>query len=641
MGTTSRRERVLSIVGNGALVGVAVLYFFQSATLAPNHTDEGLILGYIDAMAHGERPFFDFVDAYGILNWVFPVAFYKAFGEQVFGIRMWMLVMKVISLVISHRLVRKLASVPTPDAPDGATRREDRGLFYALLSSLFLMLLLGAPWQSLQTAYAFVTVIPLTLGTWYFLLIEPLRDPKKNVYAAAFLTAVTVWTKLNTGMYLLAGGLFSYFFWMPVAFGGEGETRKSARADAWLLRARVAGAVGYGLLFTLYIRQHFNGWFFLHLTVPLCVGLGWALVAVVRRTTGGVPARAHLVPWLAYLVTTVTLSLLVLFGYYGRHTGRYVKELVGILSSIKYTAPFPPLGRPGYYIGLNDYYWLQLPLLLTALYVVWTLFAEKHGPRAFGAGWPRRRAQISSLFVLITLHSFVMYARADETHIYQMLVLAVPVLFIVLAQLEAFLYARWAPARYQLRLLLGPLALMYAQSLLVIPDASLFDLSVSDWHNPKLRHLRYRPEHNLHVRNVSADVTDHEWDATEDAADEYVKSISLPGEDVLLLVSNRLLYFNSNTRPIGGRYHFFFYLASVGLLDRAGFDRLVPREVVQDILDRPPRVIVSSIGFVPLAELFPEFAWLRENWYQQTRHFRHILIYELRIDGEPVQAPLR
>ena len=112
-------------------------------------------------------------------------------------------------------------------------------------------------------------------------------------------------------------------------------------------------------------------------------------------------------------------------------------------------------------------------------------------------------------------------------------------------------------------------------------------------------------------------------------------------ELINLTRANRLLYFNSDTVPIGGRYHFFFYLASVGLLDRAGFDRLVPRDAVYDLAQRPPRVIVSSIGFVPLAETFPEFAWLRDSWYVQTRHFRHILVYELRIDGEPVQAPLR
>jgi hypothetical protein len=641
MSTPRGRDRLLSVVGTALLAVVAALYIFQSTTMAPNHTDEGLIIGYIDDMAHGQRPFFHFVDAYGILNWIFPVLFYKAFGEEVFGIHVWMLVVKVVAFLVAFGLVLRLTGAPVPGAADDRPRRDTRGLFYALLSSLFMLMLLGAAWQSLETAYAFVTVIPLTLGTWYFIVVEPFRAREKNVYAAAFLTAVTIWTKLNTGMYLLAGGLFTYFFWMPVHAGSGAPEPASDRARTWLLRARVAGGIGYAILFTLYIRQHFNVWFFLYLTVPLAIGVGWTLLVTAKRAPRELSVRDHVSPWLAYLLTSVGLSLAVLFGYYGRRTGRYLQELVGILSSIRYTAPFPPLGKPGLYVGLNEYYWLELPWLLTLLYVVWVLVAEKAGPRTYGDAWPRKRAQTSSLFVLLTLHSFVMYARCDETHIYQMLVLAVPVLFVVIGQLEAFAYAYYAPVRYQLRLLLAGLSVMYCQSLLVVPDRGSFDISQSDWHNPKLRHLRYRKKLNQNVRDFSADVTDHEWDATEDAAAEYVKSISFPGEDMLLLMSNRLLYYNSETRPIGGRYHFFFYLASVGLLDREGFDKLVPKEVIQDILERPPRVIVSSIGFVPLAEVFPEFVWLRETWYQQTHHFRHILIYELRIDGEPVPAPLR
>jgi hypothetical protein len=61
----------------GVVVGTlaVALYFFQTATLGPNHTDDGLILQYIDDMARGRLPFYDFVDAYGLMNWVFPVTF--------------------------------------------------------------------------------------------------------------------------------------------------------------------------------------------------------------------------------------------------------------------------------------------------------------------------------------------------------------------------------------------------------------------------------------------------------------------------------------------------------------------------------------------------------------------------------------
>ncbi|HEX7672261.1 MAG TPA: hypothetical protein VF395_21845 [Polyangiaceae bacterium] len=651
--TSPRRKRAFLVLAYGTLAVLAALYFFQSSTLAPNQTDDGLLLQYIDAMAHGERPFFDFVDAYGLVNWILPVTFYKAFGNRVWGVRMWMILLKVITVAAAYLLTHALAREPlvtelpgTGGAADeesrGKTGPLGRGHFYAGFSALFTTILLGAQWQSLQTAYAFITVMPIVLFGWYFLLCAPLRDPKKNVAVAALLTAMAIWTKLNTGMYLFAGGLFSYFFWVPRTLDGEassGEGRKTERRI--FVQLRVVGAMAYAVLFSLSIRRYFNVWFFLFLTLPLVIGLGWSMIATTRSEASKVDPRAHLEPFFRYLLTTLALSLLVLFGYYGKHAGEYARELSGILSHIKYTAPFPALGKPGLYVGLNEYYWLELPWLLTALFVVWIFAGSGRGAPTFGEEWPRRRAQVSSLFVLITLHTFVMYARSDETHIFQALVLVMPVLFVVLAQLDAFLCARRPSIRFPLRFGLVSFGLLYAGTLAVMPTMDAFAIGQSDWTSPKFEHLRYRRLNSPYVREFATQLYDRDWDIADDQAAAYVKSISLHDEEMLLLTANRLVYLNSDTRPIGGRYHFFFYLASVGLLDREGFDALVPKSVVDDILERPPRVIVAGIGWVPLAVVFPEFAWIRDNYYEQTRHYRHIIVYELRIDGEPVQSPLR
>jgi hypothetical protein len=42
-----------------------------------------------------------------------------------------------------------------------------------------MLVLLGAQWQSLEIP-AFITVMPLTLGTWYFLLVAPFRTQKQR-----------------------------------------------------------------------------------------------------------------------------------------------------------------------------------------------------------------------------------------------------------------------------------------------------------------------------------------------------------------------------------------------------------------------------------------------------------------------------
>jgi hypothetical protein len=640
---TARRGQLL---GRAAYAGALVfcgLYFFQSSTMAPSHTDEGLILECIDAMAHGKRPYFDFADAYGLLNWVFPVAFYKAFGYRVWGVRMWMLLLKVITVATTYVLVRALADEKGPAAEQGPGRR--RGRLFAGAAFVGVMVLLGAQWRSLQTAYAFITVMPLTLGAWYFLLASPFRDPRRGVIAAAVLTACTIWTKLNTGMYLFSGGLFAYFFWVPVRFPGKYSEDRGLlahpNARRWFAKARLLGAGAYAAIFFFSIRQHFNVWFFLYLVVPLVIGLVWTATVTDPERDPATPLVAHLAPFLLYLQVTLALSVAVFFAYYGSHAFAYARELSTLLSSIKYTAPFPALGKPAMYVGLNEYYWLQLPWLLTALFGVWLALAHRFGERAYGKDWPKRRAQASTIFVLMTLHSFVMYARSDETHIYQALVLDVPAICIVLAQIDAFIGAFRATSTFPLRLAVITFGSVYVSTLWVLPTADTFAIGPGDWSSPKLEHIRFSREKNPNIRDFSPDISDREWDKAELAVADYVKSISVPGEEMLLLTANQLVYLNSDTTPVGGRYHFFFYLASVGLLDRAGFDRLVPRSVILDLGQRPPRVIVSSIGFVPLAETFPEFVWLRDTWYAQTAHFRHILVYELRMDGEPVQAPLR
>ena len=618
---------------------VAALYFFQSSTLAPNQTDEGLILQYIEDMANGQLPFYDFVDAYGLFNWVGPVAFFKAFGHRVWGVRMWMIVLKLLTLLSAVLLVRGHDRVTERvTAGHGEGVRPSRGSFYAALAGVWVTVLLGAQWQSLQTAYAFITVMPLALFTWYVVLCAPFQNGRTNVIVASVLTTLAIWTKLNTGLFLFAGGLFAYFFWIPLK--APAADPPSERAVVRMKNARLAGAAAYGLLFMFFIRKHNNVLFFLYLVVPLFLYLAWTVKKTVEDADPSAP-EDHVRPFALYLGTTTALSLLVLFGYYGGRFLEYARELSGILSSIRYTAPFPALGVQGTYIGLNEFFWLQLPWLLTALAGLWFHLQRKHGERVFGPEWPAHRARVSGLLVFVTLHSFVMYARSDETHIFQALVLVIPVLFIVLADLDRFLVPARSRIRLPARVVFGVLAVLYSSSLWVTPTAQAFELGRGDWSNPKCDHLRYRRLESPHTRDFNPDVPDHEWDVADDATAAYVKSLSLPGEEVLLLTANRLVFFNSNTRPPGGRYHFFFYLASVGLLDRKGFERLVPPEVMQDIIRRPPRIIISAYGWVPLAFMFPELKELRDTRYEHTKSWRHIHVHELRIDGKPVPAPLR
>lgn len=605
----------------GALV--VALYFSQTTTMAPNHTDGGLILSYIDDMANGWLPYYDLVDAYGLLNWPFAVLGYVLAGHKVWGIRIWILVCKLIVVAISYKLVTRLAN-----------RR------YAILTVVWLTVLLGQAWQSLQTNYASLTAAPFVLGAWYFITARPLPSFRNNVYGAALLTTAAIWTKINTGMFLLAGGLFAYFYFFPEP---RSDSEPRQHRPKWLVWAQVLGCAAYLALFFLFVRQHFNQWYLVYLILPLGLGLGLTVASIVvdpwRRQ---VPARAHLEPWALFLGLSALGSVAILLFYYGvRGAPKYIAEQYAILSNIDYAVPFPPLGVPGLYVHFNEYFWPQLPCLLTVLFGVWLVFGHRLGPRAFGSGWHERKAEIGALWMLITLHSFVLYARSDETHIFQAMVLDVPVLFVLLHQLERLARARTERAGRAVFVTASAAALVYIATLVVIPTGEAFEWGDGDWHQPKLAGLHYRPKGNRYVRDYSPFLTDHDWDIAVDETAQYIDSLTEPGEEILVLSPNRFIQYASDTRSVGGRYRFYLYLVSVGLLDRAAFDRIVPDEAMHDILTHPPRVIVGTMGRVPLLEAFPEFRWLMAKWYVETRHYRHIIVYELRIRGKPKSRPWR
>src|SRR6187455_1420547 len=90
------RRRVFLVLGYGLALLLVAFYLVQNARIATNHTDGGLILTYIDDIANGRYPHRDFIDAYGPLNWPMPVLFYKLAGHQEWGVRIWLLLLKLV-----------------------------------------------------------------------------------------------------------------------------------------------------------------------------------------------------------------------------------------------------------------------------------------------------------------------------------------------------------------------------------------------------------------------------------------------------------------------------------------------------------------------------------------------------------------
>jgi hypothetical protein len=623
--TNLLKQRLFRAAAGFAVLLLLAFYLVQHSRMAPNHTDGGLILTYVDDISNGLLPHRDFIDAYGILNWPAVVTFYLMAGQKVWGIRLWMLVLKLIIVVVSFKVVRRLA-----------------GTFYAVMAALWMTLLYGMAWQSLQTAYGFNNVIPFVFGSWYFLLSGPFSS-RKNMVIAGLLTGVAVWTKVNAGLFILAGGLFHCFYWLPVP---EGET--SRPAPRWLtvlLRVgQYAGLFLYVAIFYGYVKQYFDVWYLAYLVGPLLLFVFMTAQRIGREPLDQLPTMHRITTWAIYGGVTLgfVLGLLVIAtgGFAG--AARYIADQADILVYLDYMLPFSPLGVPDEFVGFNDNYWLQLPWLFTLVFIAWTqVGAAGRAQAAYGKDYEVEHSRGMGLFVLTTLYQFSMYSRADETHVFQAMVVIPPALFTLLSQIERMIVVLPGVASRAYRWAVGTAAVLWGSTIAIVPGLSVFDLSTGERKHPKLEYLRFRELVNPYVRDFSPDLSDHEWDRVVDVAAEYIDERVPDGEPILVLDANRLIHVLSNTRPVGGRYHFYFYLLSTKLFKRPGFDKAVPAHILQDILDDPPRIAVGAIERVPpIARAFPEIRKMVTEKYRIVRRFRHILIYELKEEYQrPPAAP--
>ncbi|MBN1656534.1 MAG: hypothetical protein JXA30_22375 [Deltaproteobacteria bacterium] len=614
----SRMVRVSSCLLGLALV---LFYFAQSFRLPPNTVDGALILGYLEEMCQGGLPYWNFIDLYGPLNWLFPYLFYRLADQQAWGVNLWMIVLKVITIGITLKLVAKLGNI-----------------FFALLSAMVSVLLLGQHWQLLNTPYASHTSYPLVLVVWYLLLYAPYARWRINLIVAGLLTAMILWTKINTGVFLLAAGLFYTFYWAPVPVeraGRKQEERNESRGRYRGFRAaQIAGLLAYGIVFLAYISKHFNAMYFLYLGLPLLICLAWTAREIARRHRAEETIAHHLELWLLYLASTLCAWSAFFLAYYGPKGGLdYLSEQYAILTSMHYEQPFLAPGAKSYYQAFSTYYWLQLPWLLTALFLAWLLLYNRLARDPSGQQASRRaRIQLSGLWLFYTLHAFVIYPRSDEAHMFQAIIAAVPVLFLLLFHIEKLLVRR----RLKLvRSLLAFTVLWACSTLAIAPNFEVFARDNGDWYGERLRYIKFRPKKLKGVGSTSNHITDHDWDIATNRTSICVDLLTRDGDEVLILTSNQLINYQSKTLPFAGGYRYLFYLLINDLLSRRKLEKLVPREIVYRLLHQPPRVIVSALGLPPMQRHFPEIITLMDEYYEVVQVYAHKLIYLPKLENAP------
>ena len=584
------------------------LYLARFVTMPPNHSDGGLLLDYIRLMGEGQWPYWDFIDAYGPLNWALPVLAYRASGGQVWAIASVVALHKLVSVVLCFELVRRLA-----------------GTLPAWIAGFWMTVLLGAPWQMLQTPYAMHPVLALELAVWLLLLAPPrvsgrLPGPSSaRVAVAGALTGLAFWIKVNSGAFLLLAGLFYCFYWVPGRARPESERAPAPRIlalGAWL------GLLVYGGVFLAFVRRDLLSLFFPYLVLPLLLVLGVTALELWRAPASRSQALDRLRAWAIFVGGAAGVILGFFLLYFGVEGGiAYVREIAPILAGLDYDAPFPPLGKPGLYVGFTELYWPQLPWLATLGFLA--LCLARRAQRSAES----RRVWVG-LFVLFTFQTFVIYSRADEAHLVQGVWPAVP----VVAALFGILWNEWGRPLWGVVPAMGAVAV--ALPLVVPPMGPHHRMEPGQWNSSHLRHLAFHPLSSPYIREFHPRLTNHDWDVAANQAARHIDRVTDDGAVILVTLRNELLHLNSNTRAFGGRHRFLFYLLNQGLISPETFEALIPQAVLRELVENPPPVIVNAYG--PAPELFraiPEVARIFATEYERTGTYAHILVYERKSRG--------
>jgi hypothetical protein len=602
---------------------VVVVYLAEPITQAPNHVDEGYLLESVRLVAAGQRVFWDFIDIYGPLNYTGPALFYDLFGGEAVGVRVWVLIVKVVCVALAFFATRRFADALS-----------------AWLALAWTTVLLGLPWQAMQMPFAYLHAVPFLLAAYALLLAPPLGHERLARIDAGVLTSAVLLIKVSTGAFCLAAGAAYCSFWLP-----RSEATPTVRSvSASGKRLELAGLLAFGAAFLFFVRHKIDWLFYLYLDVPLLVVLGFTAAHVLRddrRAAFSVRARAAL----EYVAASVVAALLLCVAYFGvAGTLRYIREMALLIHVMKYDHPVLPVGKRGSYEGFNEYFWMQLPWTITLLFVVWAVLgARGRGERAFGNEWPRQRALAAGLSLFTTLGVFVFYQYGTEVHLLSGVLSAGPCVFVLLFQIRRILSDRAAvrgasTSRAALAPAVTLAVAVWLSTLIYLPRLDSLSWHDGDWtvssaagrtpSDNRLSHLRFRQPGAPGVTELSAQLPSDEWDRAINDAAVFVDEITRDDEEILVLSQDEIVPFHSFTRHVGGRYRLAFFWLRIGLLDRDGFDRLVPRRVLQDLLEKPPRVLVSALGDRPaLLEPLPELRAVLER-ARLVRSFAYIQILE-------------
>jgi len=613
-----------------ACVALAVLaYVGLRATAAPPQGDGGLELEFLQMVHAGQQPFVDFVDLYGPLHWRLPALAYGLAGEELLGTRLYLVGLKLCSIGLATLLALRLG---------------DR--FAAGLVLFFATLLLGLPWGGLQVVSGFQQTLPLVFGTWALLLLAPGRVARARVVAAGVLTAVLSLCKVSDGALLFAGVASYLAFVSPQA-----ASPAPAAGSRFGRRLQAAGLVIVPLVFLGVVGRRLDAAHFSYLLLPPLLAVGLTALRLPQQWRHGDDGLRR-APMLLLYIGTTGLALATLLGLTlgPAATFDYFAFLADLIPRLQYPTALPPMGEPTHYVAFNEWYWTQVPLLLSLLLAVFGLLQLRAGAKAAGetlgaadAAAGLREARILGLALLTACSSFALYSCFDEMHVLVMILTQLPALAVLTT--ESIRRGAGPKLASRLRVAITVGALAYGSLLLHLPQPEELELAGGDWSRTGAEN---DPEGRPHLSHIRFDVSDPAWrrydpklpprsmdEAARDVA-ALVDRLTADGGEVLVMIGCQLVPPIANARSVGGRYRYLFYGLRMGMLDRVGFHIVAPPKVLAGILADPPAAIVGDVWRRdPLLLMFPEFQRLIFERYTIVQDYGIYRVYRRKDSAPP------
>ena len=589
--------------------------------------DEAQQADYVNRVAQGIFPYRDFLDIYGPLNWFPPAFFYQMFGQQWFGVRVYMLLLHLVILILVFRIVRRIGDT-----------------FWAVTAYLTCLAFLAAPLDKSFTPYAFMQIYPLCLGMIWYLAVVRRRLRHRYAFIAGTLSGIALFFKISSGLFLWLGGLMICFYHqgdLPAGASGRKPGEKIPPFARGVFAVKWMGILVYLAVFTAYLLPHYEKPYFFHLTLPTLAALGVVIYGEYRRFQLLSPGdyirmeRYRLAAWGMFFLGSISAAagIFLLFMPSGMSLAM-VRILPDILKESAYFMPFPPLfvvPDAPILAALTRGGWFVLAWIVTGLcgMIIVARYVTVNGiggqSQSHDAVCGVRLETWGHMFLVGALTHYVIYPTPDTGHLIQSLVIWLFLLVTGVFFLEHFLGMscrgkvrfRWCVAMI---LLVWCLPLIRMTLPRIVQGAAGMNgvpcLSCGDYLSAHGRMID-DGEYYLHLIDVA----------------DFIKDRLKPGDHVLTLSRDKQVNLYAGQPLYGGRDSFLFYLVPHERISRESYERLADPRTLKTLLVDPPRYIVNHDynGGNVFRDTFPEIDTVLKTRYAKVFHREQIWIYE-RVD---------